>query len=190
MNSGSKQWTLWHRVSRPSRGFTLVEMMIGLAIATAILMGILSTYILAVKGLTAVSNYAEIHAGGRRSADTIARDMRSVSSVVSFPNPSNIVVAIPTSFDLSGAVTGSKTVTYFMSNGALYRTDSSTGFTDRLATNIYQLTFTLYDRNTNVTSQLNSAKGIQVDIKLRKTVISQIQSEDYLSARWDMRNIP
>ena len=190
MNSNDRQRDLVHCAGHRRHGFTLVEMMIGLAIATTVLIGILSTYILAVKGLTAVSNYAEIHGGGRRSADTIAKDMRSVSSIVSFPNPSNIVVAIPTAFDSSGAITGSKTVKYFISNGALYRNDSSTGFTDRLATNIYQLTFTLYDRNTNVTSVLSSAKGVQVDIKLRKAVISQIQSEDYLSARWDMRNIP
>jgi prepilin-type N-terminal cleavage/methylation domain-containing protein len=179
-----------HCARRQPHGFTLVEMMMGLAIATMVLVGILATYILAVKGLTAVSNYAEIHSGGRRSADTIAKDMRGVSSISSFPNPSNIVVVIPTSFSSSGVITGSKTITYSMSNGALYRTDSNTGFAKQLATNIYQLTFTLYDRNTNVTAQVSSAKGVQVDIKLRKTVISQIQSEDYLSARWDMRNIP
>ena len=190
MNSNGKQRDLLHRARRQLRGFTLVEMMVGLAIATVVLIGILTTYILAIKGLTAVSNYAEIHGGGRRSADTIAKDMRSVSSISSFPNQSNIVVVIPTSFNSSGVITSSKTVSYFMSKGALYRTDSSTGFTDRLATNIYQLTFTLYDRNTNVTSLVGSAKGVQVDIKLRKNIISQIQSEDYLSARWDMRNIP
>jgi prepilin-type N-terminal cleavage/methylation domain-containing protein len=190
MNLSGRTPDRLHRARRQPRGFTLVEMMVGLAIATTVLMGVLTTYILTVKGLIAVSNYAEIHRGGRKSADTIAKDMRGVSSISSFPNPSNIVVVIPTSFNSSGGITGSKTITYSMSNGALYRTDSSTGFTDRLATNIYQLTFTLFDRNTNVTAQVSSAKGVQVDIKLRKTVISQIQSEDYLSARWDMRNIP
>jgi prepilin-type N-terminal cleavage/methylation domain-containing protein len=190
MNLKGKPRDLLHRAKRPPHGFTLVEMMVGLAIATTVLVGILATYILAVKGLVAVSNYAEIHHGGRKSADTIAKDMRGVSSISSFPNPSNIVVVIPTSFNSSGAITGSKTITYSMSNGALYRRDSITGLTSQLATNIYQLTFTLYDRNTNVTTQVSSAKGVQVDIKLRKTVISQIQSEDYLSARWDMRNIP
>ncbi len=165
-------------------------MTIGLAIMTVILAGVLTTYITAIKGFAATSNYWEIHRGGRKSVDTIARDMRSVCSVVSYPNSSNITVRIPTAFDSSGNITSTKTVSYLINRGVLYRADSSTGFIDRLATNIVTLTFTLYDRVGNVTTSTNTMKGIQVDIKLRKYVMSTIQSEDYLSARWDMRNMP
>jgi hypothetical protein len=59
-----------------------------------------------------------------------------------------------------------------------------------LATNICQLTFSLYDKLGNGTAVPSSAKGVQVDIKLRKYVLSIIQSEDFLSARYDMRNVP
>ena len=72
--------------------------------------------------------------------------------------------------------------------GALFRTDSSTTNTDMLATNIYSLTLALYDHVGSNTTLVSTAKGIQIDIKLRKQVISNIQSEDYLSARVDMRN--
>ena len=59
-----------------------------------------------------------------------------------------------------------------------------------LANNIYDLTFTPYDRALQTNNVLSVMKGIQVDIKLRKNVLSQFQSEDYLSARLDMRNKP
>ena len=176
------------RLLRDRRGQTLSEAMIAAAIGVIIMAGITTTYILSLRGFTAVANYNQIHADGRLAVSYFAKDMRSVTNITSFANPSNITVAIP-AFNGSGSVTNTKTVSYTMSAGALYRYDSSTGNTDQLATNINKLTFTLYDLagNTNSVVPAN-AKGIQVDIKLRKTVGSQAQTEDYLSARYDMRN--
>ena len=68
--------------------------------------------------------------------------------------------------------------------------DSKTGQTSLLATNVQQLTFSLYDRLGTNTTVLGNAKGVQVNIHLRKYVLSQIQSEDFLSARLEMRNKP
>lgn len=170
-------------------GFTLAEMMMASAIAALVLGGIMTTYVFSLKGFRSVSNYTEIHASGRKAIDVFARDIRAVSSISSF-SASNLVVVIPTNFTSSGSVNGSKTVTYTCSGGALKRTDSSTGITSSLATNINQLTFSLFDRLGSNTTVLSIAKGIQVDVTLRKTVMNQIQSEDYLSARMDMRNIP
>ncbi len=178
------------RKALPAAGFTFVEVMIALAIGTVVLAGVLTTYVTAIKGFAASSNYWEIHRGGRKSVDILARDMRSVSSIASYPNSSNIAVNIPTAFDSAGKIASTKIVTYSVTNGVLYRNDSSTGLTDSLATNIVTLTFTLYDRVGKTTTRTNTMKGIQVDIKLRKYVMSQIQSEDFLSARWDMRNMP
>jgi hypothetical protein len=72
----------------------------------------------------------------------------------------------------------------------LYRTESATGDVDMLATNVYNTAvFTLYDRVGNSNSvTTTTAKGIQIELKLRKYVISVIQSEDFLSARLEMRN--
>lgn len=169
--------------------FTLAEVMVASAIGSLILGAIMTTYVFSLRGFQAISNYTEIHADGRMAIDHFARDVRGVYQITSF-NPSNLVVRIPTAFSSSGGVTSYKTVTYSMNGGALYRTDSSTGRTSRLATNIHQLTFSLYDRLGNPTTLTSNAKGIQVDIRLRKYVVSQIQSEDYLSARLNMRNIP
>ena len=163
----------------------------GTAIGAIVITGVLTTYVLCIKQFRAVSNYVEIHRGGRKSVDTFSQDIRGVSSVTTL-NKTNLVVVIPTAFNSSGSVISNKTVTYLCNtnNGTLKRTDSGTGTTTVLATNIFDLTFSLYDHLGSNTAVLSSAKGIQVDIKLRKRVMSQIQSEDFLSARLDMRNVP
>jgi prepilin-type N-terminal cleavage/methylation domain-containing protein len=169
-------------------GFTLSEVLVAAALGGLVMAGITTTYIMSVKGFRAISNYAEIHAAGRAAIDRFSRDMRAVHSIVSF-SPSNLVVTVPTDFTASGGVSSSKTITYAVQQGALYRTDSTSG-TRLLATNIHALTFSLYDKVGSNTTVLSTAKGIQLDLRLRKRVLSQIQSEDYLSARFDMRNKP
>ena len=172
-----------------SRASTLAETLVASAIGALILVGVMTTYIMSVKGFTAISNYRQIHGDGRLAVTYFARDMRGVSSISSFANSSNVTVVIPTAFNSSGTAISNKTVSYTMSGGVLSRYDSSTGYTDQLAANINGLTFTLYNNlgsSNGVT--VSTAKGIQLDIKLRKTVMSQVQSEDYLSARYDMRN--
>ena len=170
-------------------GFTMVETMIGTAIGVVVIAAVLTTYILCLKQFNAISNYAEIHRGGRASVDQISQDIRGVSSISSFSS-TDLMVTIPTAFSSAGSVVSNKTVTYTLQNGALWRTDSSTGKTAMLTTNINSVTFSLYDKLGNPTTVLSTAKGVQVDLRLRKTVMSQIQSEDYLSARLTMRNIP
>lgn len=170
-------------------GFTLLEAMMAMSIGAITTAAAVTTYIYSVKAFQAISNYAQIHGDGRLAIDQFARDMRAVYQVVSV-NQSNLVVKIPVVFSNTGGVTSNKTVTYSLSGGKLYRTDSSLSGSKLLAENIHELTFTPYDRALQTNNVLSVMKGIQVDIKLRKYVISQIQSEDYLSARLDMRNKP
>jgi prepilin-type N-terminal cleavage/methylation domain-containing protein len=170
-------------------GFTIVEISVSSAIVLILLAGILTTYLQLTRSFRAVSNYGNIHADGRRAVDWFAKDMRGVYAINTY-SLSNLTVAIPTNFNTSGSVTGTKTVRYTYSNGAYRRYDSATGQTVTLATNIYQLSYTLYDRLGSNTTLLGTAKSIQLDIKLRKFVNNQQQTEEYLSARYDMRNKP
>ena len=169
---------------------TLAEIMVASAIGAMILTGVATTYIMSLRGFAAMANYNQIHGDGRTAVNYFAKDMRAVTNIIYFPNPSNITVVIPIGFSTSGAVTNTASVSYSTSAAALYRFDSRTGNTDLLATNIDLLTFTLYDlAGKLITNGVSStAKGIQVEIHLRKTIGSQAQTEDYLSARYDMRN--
>jgi len=174
---------------RGRSGFTLVEIMVAAAISVIILAGVLTTYILSLRGFAAMANYDKLHSDGRIAVNYFAKDMRAVTNITSYSSSSNITVTVPTAFDTSGNVTASKTVQYYVSGGALYRNDSSTQKTDMLATNINTVAFTLYDLNGNTSSvTAASAKGVEMDINLRTSIGSVIQSEDFLSARYSMRN--
>ncbi len=188
MNATTKLATIVRRLRDP-HAMTLAELMVATAVGAITLAGVTSTYIISLRSFMAVTNYNRIHADGRLAVTYFAKDMRAVSSITSFPNSSNITVTVPTAFNTSGTVTSSKSISYTTSGGAFYRHDSSTGNTDMLATNINQLTFTLFDLlgNSNSVATVN-AKGIQLDIKLRTYVGSRIQTEDFLTARYDMRN--
>ena len=188
MNATTRLITVVRRLRDP-HGMTLAELMVATAIGAITLAGVSTTYIISLRSFMAITNYNRIHADGRLAVTYFAKDMRAVSSITSFPNSSNITVTIPTAFNSSGTVTSSKSVSYMTSGGAFYRLDSSTGNTDMLATNINRLTFTLFDLLGNSNSvTLANAKGVQLDINLRTYVGSRIQTEDYLSARYDMRN--
>src|SRR5579862_4527543 len=121
---------------RCCRGFTLVEVLVGTAIATFILVGVLTTYIISMRSLAAITNYDKLHMDGRLAVEYFAKDIRAVTNIVSYPNVSNITVIVPTGFGNTGAVTNSATVTYSTSAGGFYRYDSRTGKTDLIATNI------------------------------------------------------
>ena len=179
---------LLRRMTGGVAGFTLSEVMVASALGAILLVGIMTTYLFSIKSFLAVNNYAQIHSDGRSAIDQFARDMRSVNSVVSFATNGPLVVTIPTNF--VGATPLTKTATYTYSGSALYRSDSSTGKTSLLATNVYYVCFSLYDKYGNNTNVTSCARSVQVDIKLRKSVANLPQTEDYLSARLDMRNTP
>ena len=165
-------------------------MLVGTAIGTFVMAGVMTTYIMSVRAFCAIGNYWDIHTDGRYAVDVFAGDMRGVYAVTSFATNGPVAVAIPINFDSYGNVTSNKTVTYSYANSCLKRIDSSDGSSKMIATNIYNIKFSLYDKIGNVTTVTNSCKAIQLELFLRKYTAGRAQSEDYLSARLDMRNVP
>ena len=187
--SQQERWIV--KTVRSPSGFTLVEALIASSIGALILGAITTTYIISLRGLTSISNYVEIHSDGRTAIDYFARDMRAANNLASFTASSYLRVTVPTNVTNSGSITATKTITYQFNNGGFYRTDYGLGKTSLLATNITSVLFTLYDRAGSTNGVIAAtAKGIQIDIKLRKMNGSRTNSEDYLSARLIMRNVP
>ncbi len=174
---------------RRSDGFTLAEAMMGVAIGSIIMAGVLSSYIMCARQFRALANYWEIHSDGRYAVDRFTSDIRSVYDVTSYSSNGPLVVKLPY-FNNGGVVTGSTTVTYTYTAGALKRTVSNPASTSVLATNVYDCKFYLYDRVGNPTTVLANSKGVVIEIFLRKYTAGRKQTEDYLSARVNMRNKP
>jgi hypothetical protein len=190
MTTASPKRTLPSRWAAAA-AFTLTEALVATSVGTLVIAGVVTTYIMTIKSFQALSNYWEIHADGRYAVDRFASDMRAVFAITTLNN-TQLVCQIPTGFYPNGLIASNKTVAYTYTGSALYRAETISGSTTRkkLAENIYLLSFNLYDRLGNPTTSIAIAKSIQVDIKLRKFTVSQVQSEDYLSARLDMRNKP
>jgi prepilin-type N-terminal cleavage/methylation domain-containing protein len=67
-------------------GFTLVEMMVGTALGSLLLLGVASMYLFSLKSFTSMSNYAELNARNRYASDIVTRDIRSATGVTSATN--------------------------------------------------------------------------------------------------------
>lgn len=170
------------------RGFTLAEMLFAAAIGTFIMTGVLTTYVLCMRGFRSLSNYNEMQRDGRMALDWFARDIRAglaISSVTS----NSVVVLVPSTVSSNGVVTATNIVTHTITGGVWQRTTSA-GASRPLAANVSSLTFSAYDTYGNATATAKLAAIIQVDALLTKNVQSRRQSSDFVSARYRLRNMP
>ena len=62
-------------------GFTLVEMMVGIALGSLLLLGVASMYLFSLKSFTSMSNYIQLNARNRYASDRVTRDIRSATGV-------------------------------------------------------------------------------------------------------------
>jgi glutamate dehydrogenase/leucine dehydrogenase len=120
--------------------------------------------------------------------DLFSKDVRMAYTIKSF-NATNLVLWVPTSVSNAGGITGSNRVTHSFANSSWTRADANAGTTKTLADNITSLQFSLYDLTNGVTTNTASARRIQVNAQLQRTVISVRQSQSVLSARLNMRNV-
>src|SRR5437899_849090 len=96
---------------RRTSAFTMIELAVASAVSAIVLGGLATSYLYALKGYRAVSNYTDIHGDGRHAVDLFARDVRGVATLISWSS-NNLSVKVPTAFDSIGRVTSNKTVTY------------------------------------------------------------------------------
>ena len=173
---------------RQRAGFTLTETLVAVAILLVLTTGIMSTYVFSIWGFQSITNYVQLHMDGRTAVNQFLKDMRGVTNVVAFAANGPFVVAIATNFVNGTPLTTTATYTFSSSGHTLSRSDSTS--TMLLATNVKLATFTMYDRSGSNTMVLGVAKSVQLDLLLSNRVVNLQQTEDYLSARTVMRNIP
>ena len=171
-----------------SAGFTITETLVAVAILLILTTGIMSTYVFSIWGFQGITNYVQLHMDGRTAVNQFLKDMRGVTNVVSFANNGPFVVSVATNFVNGAALTTTLTYTFSSSGHTLSRSDSAS--TTLLAMNVNLATFTMYDKSGNNTAVPNVAKSVQLDLFMSNRVVNTRQTEDYLSARTVMRNIP
>jgi len=122
---------------RLAAGFTLVELMVGIALATLLLLGVASMYLFSLKSFTAMSNYSELNARNRYACDIVTRDIRSATGVTSATSRQLVL-------RLGGA-----DLTYDYDEDAGTFTRSYLGRDEVLLEGVDSLSFSLYQRPSN-----------------------------------------
>jgi type II secretory pathway component PulJ len=68
---------------KPRAGYSLVEVIVGVALGMLVLVAVGSIYLFSLTSFASMANYTELNAKNRMASDTISRDIRSASSVAS-----------------------------------------------------------------------------------------------------------
>lgn len=80
----------------PGGGFTLVELIVSMGLASFILVAVLTTFLMLGKVTRSIQNYTEIEAGARKSIETMSREIR-LAFVVTNYSATSFTVSIPDS---------------------------------------------------------------------------------------------
>ncbi|MBI2516217.1 MAG: prepilin-type N-terminal cleavage/methylation domain-containing protein [Opitutae bacterium] len=159
------------------KGFTLVELLIGMSLALTVMTAVLTSYIFLGRSLARLANQQTLESEARRTLAFFAQDVRMASGLSGTPSSSTVALTIPTG-------TGTNTITYYYNNTAsdasvtvngtsvtmkanaltrcVYNGSSVTSLTLLRYITTNSLSFTYYDSSENVyTSYTDYLTGIK-----------------------------
>ena len=150
-----------------SRGFTLVETMISIAVFSAVSLGLVMGFASLERSFTATADFATNHADEMRISDYLALDLRRALSVQTAQNDTSIY--IPAYYDANGnpqapavdqngdvyygAVGTSVRLHYYLSGSTIYRQQESQAPIP-IAENVKDFVFNVTDLGKVVTTKI------------------------------------
>ncbi len=135
-------------------GFTLVELMVGIALGILLLLGVASMYLFSLKSFTSMANYSALNARSRYASDIITRDIRSATGVTSATSQ-QLVLRF-----------GRADLTYNYDEDAGTLSRSYLGRNKVLLEGVKSLSFSLYQRPTNGAAYEEFSVATATDAKL------------------------
>ena len=154
----------------PTRAYSLIEVMVAMAIGMVIMAAVLGSYITSWKGFTELGQMQLAHSDARYANQIFSREIRQVNAVSSF-SATDITVSIPLTFSSNGTVDTTKIVRFYLDGCELVWDDGGT-LNKLIESNncsrrsVSSLTFTLYDAAGAETVVLANAKSIKMDLTL------------------------
>src|SRR5215470_12765314 len=124
------------------RGFTLVEMMVAVAVGCLLLAALATLYVFSMRSFAAMANYSDLNQKSRYASDIVTRDIRSALNVVS-ATPS-LAAATQIVLNEPDDTTGNTTYIYDDVLGTLSKIKN--GQTNVLLSGVGSLSFVLYQR--------------------------------------------
>jgi Tfp pilus assembly protein PilW len=176
--------------SRRPRGFTMVEVMIASTLATFVLAGVLSAFLMIGRSGFSAGNYSEMEAQARRGLDQFSGEAREASDI-RWNSAQSVTLTVPTSG-------GSTTVTYGYDAGTFFRQAGAAGSTSPKVPLIRGVSsdfaFRRYRLDAAGSSDMEAAndletKLLQVTLRARRTGATTVAANQRVySSRLPLRN--
>ena len=170
--------------SKRKQGFTLVEMMVALAVGTVIMVLVLYSFSSLSASMKATEYYRDMHRDVRHAMDIMRRDITGGTGVSQCTASSRLTFTTTA----ASAGTGSVTVVYNLAdNNELSRTVSGSNTNQTLlAAGVEKVKFTLYDAAGTVTTVPANAYFVEVEVDVKTQGVRNTY-EDTLQTRARMR---
>jgi prepilin-type N-terminal cleavage/methylation domain-containing protein len=178
---------------RPTGGFTLVEIMIGLALSSIIMAGILSSFLmLGRSGLNAV-HYSVAETELRRGLEEFSQDVRMARSI-RWNSPTSITLTVPDNYSSTAnqvtyawdsSTSGASAQSFYRKEGDAASTGPRTVFVHAVSS----FAFSRFNRLNSVAATDAATKRIQITIGVSRTRSTLVAATTrVVTASYTLRN--
>ena len=169
---------------RSAAAFSLVEMVIALAISSFAMLIVGTSSAMILRGFSALDNYIELEQDSRYALDIVGRDIRQATALATYTN---------NAFTILDGDGNPVTYQYTDSEDILVRTDTAESKT--LLTGCELFSFNIYQRNTisgsydqYETADVDTCKLIQLTWKCSRKNLSGMENTEFVqSAKFVIR---
>lgn len=185
-----------HRFRAGNRGFTLIELIVSVALGVAVMAAVAILFINGSMSFAAVANYQDLDAKSTKALDTFSKEIRNATSLVSYVNGTSLVLTNGSA--RPGTLT---TLAYNSTARTLVMTIKTNGIMQSVTTNLTgceSWSFALYTKAVtpnsadiilNTTSDAKMCKLITMTWKCSRTILgSKLNTESVQTAKVVLRN--
>src|SRR5687768_6752532 len=184
------------RCSSRIRAFTLTELLIGSGIATFIMIGVLSTFLMIGRSGANIQNYSQMETHSRRALEELSQDVRMAKDIL-WTSAQSVTLVVKDNYLDAIDPANKETVTYAYdaTEKQFYRKAGPSSSTEPkriLIQNVESCVFARFDRlnNSKKVSDVTT-KRLQITLVLRtKSPTVKATSNNILSASYILRNKP
>lgn len=170
--------------------------MIGAALGSVVLAGVMSTFLMLSRSGIAAVNYTTMDAQSRRALEEFAQDIRMASNVT-WNSTASITLTVPENYVTADPATTNR-VTYAWDNDSasgsyrcFYRLPGGSTSKTIYIRNVTTFLFARFDRLNGPTASNASTKRIQISMTVTTTARTVVATTDQLvSASYILRNKP